>query len=123
MKTGAGETSPDHAHLAAAADTVRAERVHSHDQHVDVQRVSIEVTSGGYVPGAILLERGLPAELVFTRTTGSGCAAEVHIPELGVAKTALPQDEAVTVRFTPEKAGTFAFLCGMDMLRGTLIVE
>jgi heme/copper-type cytochrome/quinol oxidase subunit 2 len=119
----ASDDRPSGHNHAAIADTVRAERVHSHELHEDIQRVAIEVTSTGYTPATIRLERGLQTELVFTRTTASRCAAEVHIPDLGVAKTALPQGEAVTIRFTPETAGTFAFLCGMDMLRGSLIVE
>jgi hypothetical protein len=122
MKNSGDDKHLVHGPSALAADTVRAERVHSHELHEDVQRAAIEVTSSGYTPATIRLERGLPAELVFTRTTASGCTAEVHIPEVGVAKTALPQGEAVTVLFTPGTSGAFAFLCGMDMLRGTLIV-
>jgi plastocyanin domain-containing protein len=102
---------------------VRAERVHSHETHDDVQRAEITVLPGGYEPSAIALEAGVPAELVFTRPAEAGCGDEVQIPDFGVEKTTLPVGEAVTVRFTPEEPGTYTFTCGMNMLRGTLLVE
>jgi plastocyanin domain-containing protein len=89
----------------------------------DVQRAAIEVTSRGFVPETVGLVAGVPAELVFTRTTASGCAAVVHIPDLGVDRTELPQGEAVTIRFTPTEPGSYEFLCGMNMLRGTIVVK
>jgi len=127
MKT-AGEECPMKQQRAEAtsdaeATSISAELVHSHATHDDVQRARVAVTGSGYAPAAITLQAGVPAEIVFTRTTGSGCAAEVHIPELGVEKTALPKDEAVTVSFTPEEPGTYAFLCGMNMLRGEIAVQ
>jgi plastocyanin domain-containing protein len=88
----------------------------------DVRKVSIEVTSSGFAPDTVRLAAGAPAELIFTRTTSSGCASQVHIPDLGIGKTPLPQGEPVTIRVAPEEAGTFAFLCAMNMLRGTIIV-
>lgn len=87
-----------------------------------VQVIAIRVGPGGYEPSAIELEAGIPAQLVFTRTSGSGCMNQVQIPDLGVGKTDLPLDEAVTVAITPDEAGTFRFACGMDMVRGTILV-
>lgn len=115
--------APAAAQTADDPAPVRAERVHSHETHDDVQRAEITVLPGGYEPAAVVLEAGLPAELVFTRPADAGCGNEVQIPDFGVEKTALPVGEAVTVRFVPEEPGTYAFTCGMNMLRGTLIVE
>jgi len=103
--------------------TVRAERVHSHETHADVQRVAIQVTASGYEPSVLLLEAGVPAELVFTRPDAAGCGDAVQIPALGVGRTALPVGEPVTIRVTPGEPGTYPFYCGMDMLRGELVVE
>jgi P-type Cu+ transporter len=94
----------------------------SRDGEPDVARVEIEVTARGFVPAEIELVAGKPADLVFTRTTASGCTSHVHIPGLGVAKTVLPQTEPVTVRVTPREPGSYEFLCGMNMLRGTIRV-
>jgi plastocyanin domain-containing protein len=88
----------------------------------EVKRVEIEVTARGFVPAEIELVAGVPAELVFTRTTASGCTSHVHIPGLGVEKTALRQDEPVTVKVSPTEPGSYEFLCGMNMLRGTIRV-
>ncbi|PQV63601.1 Cupredoxin-like domain-containing protein [Abditibacterium utsteinense] len=35
----------------------------------------------------------------------------------------LPQGQEVPVEFTPDKAGEFTFHCGMNMVRGQLIVK
>ena len=87
-----------------------------------VQTVAVTVGPDGFAPDRVALRAGVPARLVFTRTTDRTCATEVQVPALGVGKTALPLDEAVAVTFTPTEAGTFAFTCGMGMMRGTLVV-
>jgi P-type Cu+ transporter len=87
-----------------------------------VHRVEIEVTARGFVPAEIELVAGVPADLVFTRTTASGCTSHVHIPALGVEKTPLRQSEPVTIRVSPREPGSYEYLCGMDMLRGTIRV-
>jgi P-type Cu+ transporter len=103
------------AHAAAGASRAGA-------QPTDVRRVSIEATGKGFAPDTVRLPVGAPADLVFTRTTTSGCMAQVHIPDLGIGKTALALGEPVVVRVTPEKAGSYEFRCGMDMHRGVIIV-
>jgi P-type Cu+ transporter len=87
-----------------------------------VQRVDIEVTARGFVPDEVELVAGVPADLVFTRTTASGCTSHVQIPALGVDRTVLPQSEPVTIRVLPEEPGSYEFQCGMNMLRGTIRV-
>jgi plastocyanin domain-containing protein len=88
----------------------------------EIQRINIEATARGFVPDTVTLTAGVSAELVFTRTTPSGCAAQVHIPDFGVGKTALPQGEAVTISIKPTAAGVHEFRCGMNMLRGVIVV-
>jgi plastocyanin domain-containing protein len=88
-----------------------------------VQRIEIEVSARGFVPASFDLKPGVPAELVFTRTTPSRCAAEVHIPDMGVEKTPLVQGEPVTIRVGAPEAGTYTFMCGMNMFRGTVVVK
>jgi P-type Cu+ transporter len=97
----------------------RAEAAHADPP---ATRVEIEVTARGFVPDAIEVVAGQPVDLVFTRTTASGCAAQVQIPALGVQRTALPQGEPVTVRVAPRAPGTYEFACGMNMFKGTIRV-
>ena len=88
-----------------------------------VQVVEVEATTRGFRPQRIQLEPGVPARLVFRRTTESSCMEQVQVPAFGIEKTDLPMNEPVAVEFTPEETGTFNFICGMDMQRGTLVVQ
>jgi plastocyanin domain-containing protein len=87
-----------------------------------VQRVEITVTDKGFQPQRIVVKKGDPLELVVTRKTDDTCAKKITIPDLKV-KAALPLNEAVTLRFTPAKAGELKYVCGMDMVTGVLVVE
>ena len=86
-----------------------------------VQEARITV-AGGYSPAAIRLARGIPTRLVFERNEASRCSEELLIPAFGVQQS-LPQGEPITVEFTPTEIGTFAFTCGMRMLRGEIVVS
>jgi P-type Cu+ transporter len=88
----------------------------------EVQRVEIEAGSRGFVPDTVRLVAGRPADLVFTRTSSSRCVAEVHIPDLGIGKTPLVQGEPVAIRIEKPGSGVYEFRCGMNMLRGTIVV-
>ncbi|HET6567492.1 MAG TPA: cupredoxin domain-containing protein [Rhodothermales bacterium] len=88
-----------------------------------VQVVNIKVSEAGYQPTRILLKEGVPARLVFHRTVDAECAEQVQIPEFGIEKTDLPLNQDVAIEFTPRETGTFQFVCGMKMLKGTLVVK
>jgi len=88
-----------------------------------VQVVEVEAGPDGYVPGRIALEAGVPARIIFTRTTDSACLEQVQIPAFGIETTDLPMNEPVTVEFTPDETGEFQFVCGMDMQHGTMVVR
>jgi len=88
-----------------------------------VQVADIAVEAEGFRPERVALRAGVPARLVFTRKTDGTCATNVQAPTLGVAETALPLGEPVAVTFTPSEAGTFVFGCGMDMVKGAVIVS
>src|SRR5215813_3542056 len=66
------------------------------------QTATVEVTDKGFEPSSLKLKAGVPAKVTFERK--------------------LPLNEPVTVEFTPRK-GEFTFACGMDMIKGKLIVE
>lgn len=88
-----------------------------------VQVIDIEAGAMGYAPGAVHLEADIPARLVFTRTVDSACSSQITVPAFDVPATDLPLGEPVAVEFTPTEAGDFAFVCGMDMQRGTLMIQ
>ena len=88
-----------------------------------VQTVEIAVGAEGYEPASIALRAGVPARLVFTRTSDDSCGTEVLSPALGIEETRLPLGQAVPVEFTPGEAGRFTFACGMDMMEGAIVVR
>jgi len=38
-------------------------------------------------------------------------------------RKALPLNQRVAIRLPPSKVGTLAFVCGMNMLKGTIVVR
>jgi len=86
-----------------------------------VQEVTITV-QGGYQPSEVTLKKGVPARLRFVRKDSGGCGEELLIPDFEV-KQPLPGLKETVVDFVPDKAGTFPFSCGMQMMKGTLVVR
>ncbi len=86
------------------------------------QTAKVTITEQGYTPASIKLRSGVPARITFLRTTDATCATEVVISEYGINRS-LPLNQSVVVSFTPKKAGEFTFTCGMNMMRGKLIVQ
>jgi len=88
-----------------------------------LQRIQVTIRPDGFSPDRIHLTPGVPAELVFTRTTDRTCTTTVQIAGLDVDPVDIPLQEPTPVRFTPGRAGTYTFACGMDMIRGSLVVR
>ncbi len=88
----------------------------------EVQTSTIKVSSQGFTPASLELKAGVPARLTFLRVDEQNCGTEVVFPALGIRK-ALPLNRAVVVEFTPRSAQTLDYSCGMDMLRGQVVVR
>ncbi len=88
----------------------------------EVQTSTIRVSSQGFTPASLELKAGVPARLTFLRVDEQNCGTEVVFPTLGIRK-ALPLNRAVVVEFTPVSGQTLNFSCGMDMLRGQVVVR
>ena len=80
------------------------------------------VTAAGYEPGTLTLRAGMPARITFVRTTDKTCGTEVVFPSLNIRRP-LPLNVPVVTEFTPRQSGEIGFVCGMDMLRGTVLVQ
>lgn len=85
------------------------------------QEVTIGV-EGGYSPAEVRVRKGSAVRLIFDRKEKSPCSEELVISALGVRRFLKPF-EKTTIEFTPSEAGTFDFTCGMNMLRGRIVVE
>jgi plastocyanin domain-containing protein len=87
-----------------------------------MQEVRVTVNETSFDPQRLTLRAGVPARVTFTRTSDKTCATAVVFPSLNIRRE-LPLNEPVTIEFTPEKAGEIAFACGINMLRGTIVVQ
>lgn len=86
-----------------------------------VQELEVRV-KGGYEPDVLVVRKGAPVRLNFTREETSACSEIVVFGDFGIAKP-LPAFRTTPVEFTPQRAGTYTFTCGMGMLHGRLVVE
>lgn len=84
--------------------------------------VKVLVTEQGYEPARVTVRVGTPARITFVRTTDKTCATEVVFPSLNI-KRALPLNQPVTIEFTPTASGEIGFVCGMSMLRGSVVIQ
>lgn len=82
----------------------------------------ITVSKDGYSPASINVKKGEKVSLAFYRADTENCGGEVVFPKQNIKK-ALPVGDTVLVEFTPNETGDIAFACGMDMLRGKVVVN
>lgn len=102
--------------------SVNAQRLGGKSAFRKTQRARIEIVAGGYRPEEFRLKKGVPARVTFIRRTEDECGEEVVFPEYNIRRK-LPVNRPVTIAFTPQKSGAFNFTCGMDMMRGKVIVQ
>lgn len=86
-----------------------------------VQEIKVTV-KGGYSPDVIVVKKDVPVRLNFYRDETSSCSEQVVLGDFGIARD-LPAFKTTVVEFTPGETGEFTFACGMNMLRGKLIVQ
>lgn len=87
-----------------------------------LQTARVVITDQGYSRNSIVLRRGVPTRITFLRHTDATCATEVVISTYGINRS-LPLNTPVVISFTPKRTGEFNFTCGMNMMRGKLIVQ
>jgi plastocyanin domain-containing protein len=85
------------------------------------QEINVTI-KGGYSPDVIVVKQNQPVRLNFYRRETSSCSETIVFGDFKIAKN-LPAFKNTTIEFTPRRAGEFTFTCGMNMLRGKLIVE
>ena len=86
-----------------------------------VQEIKVTV-KGGYSPDVISAKANRKLRLNFRREETSSCSERVVFSDFGISRE-LPAFKTTIIEITPDKAGTYGFTCGMNMLRGKLIVE
>lgn len=86
------------------------------------RRMEVEVGATGYTPPSVNAVAGEPLALVFRRTTDDGCGDELLFPDRDIRRD-LPLNEDVIVELTPKYGEAIRFTCGMDMYRGSIVVQ
>jgi hypothetical protein len=82
----------------------------------------IKVSSTGYEPSAIQAKAGQPMKLAFFRLDAQNCGRIVKFPDLGIERE-LPPGKTVVIEVTPRTTGPLGFGCGMNMMKGELLVQ
>ena len=85
------------------------------------QEVRVTV-KGGYTPDIIVVQAGKPVRLQFYRDETADCSERVVFEKFGIDQQLAPF-QTTTIEFTPEQPGEYPFRCGMNMLKGLLVVE
>lgn len=85
-----------------------------------VQEAQVDVRAS-YSPDRIEVEAVRPVRLTFVRHEANPCTEQVIFPDFGIVKD-LPVGRPVAVEFTPARPGEYEFHCGMNMVRGGLVV-
>lgn len=86
------------------------------------QALKITVSKNGFEPKSIGVKKGQPVKLAFIRTDEENCGEEIVFPKQNI-KQKLPLNETVPIEFTPTETGEIGFTCGMNMLRGKILVQ
>ncbi|WP_437317887.1 cupredoxin domain-containing protein [Sorangium sp. So ce385] len=80
------------------------------------------VVDGGYKPSRIVVTEGERVRLKLVRRDYSPCSREVVFASLGIRRE-LPTNVPVVIDLPALSPGEIEFKCGMNMLRGIIVVE
>jgi cobalt-zinc-cadmium efflux system membrane fusion protein len=108
--------------MAGAASRTDVASTPTPSETTGVQTAQVTVSDQGYEPSKLSLRADVPARITFIRTSDKTCGTEVVFPSLNLRRE-LPLDQPVVIEFTPPKTGEVAFVCGMNMLRGAVVVH
>lgn len=84
-----------------------------------VQRVSIDLSTGQYIPNRVTAKAGVPLEVTFG--AGTGCVKMLVIPSFNIK--ADMTGGAQTFKLGSLAPGEYEWHCGMDMKRGVIVVQ
>ncbi len=84
-----------------------------------VQRVSVDVSSGGFSPNRLAVRAGVPVTITFSR--GTGCATSVRFERLGVAADL--SGGSRTVELPALAPGVYTFTCALGTVSGVVVAR
>jgi len=96
---------------ATAAPAQVAAGVNDHEP----QRISMRVVGLEYQPNQFTVKQGVPVQWWIDGSQADGCGRVLIAPKLRIQKI-LSANSTTLITFTPDKAGDYAFNCGMGMM-------
>jgi plastocyanin domain-containing protein len=88
----------------------------------EVQTIELKVSGGEYLPASFNVQAGKPVRLNVTRDEKPTCGDVLTIPSQNISKP-IPVNQVTTIEFTPQQAGDLEFTCGMNMMKGKIVVQ
>ena len=85
-------------------------------------KIEMMITATGYTPNVIKVKKGVPVELNITNPGDNSCFSTFMMPDFELNNVNLKAG-TTKLTFTPDKEGAYTFSCGMNMFKGTVIVE
>ncbi|WP_438825537.1 cupredoxin domain-containing protein [Neobacillus vireti] len=85
-------------------------------------KIEMMITPTGYSPNVIKVRKGVPVELNITNPGDNSCFSTFMMPDFDLDNVNLKAG-TTKLTFTPDKEGNYTFSCGMNMFKGTVIVE
>ncbi len=82
----------------------------------------IVVSKDGFTPNEVNLSAEKGVKLAFLRVDSENCGDEIVFKDLNIRKK-LPVGEVVTIEIPKDKKGEINFSCGMDMMKGKIVVQ
>lgn len=84
--------------------------------------IKINVSGEGFTPSVVEVKQDQPVKLIFYRADANNCGSEVIFSKLDLKKE-LPVGQEVAIEINPKETGEIAFNCGMNMMKGKIIVQ
>ncbi len=108
--------------LACAIDASTSSRASAQASATPAGRTIDIVVDGEYQPSRIVVQQGERVRLRFVRRDYGPCTREVVFESLGIRRE-LPTNQPVEIELPALTAGEHEFHCGMNMIRGTIVVQ
>lgn len=106
--------------LSGSAATIGSTALAQSHQQQAVREIEV-VVDGTYKPNRIEIHAGERVRLKFLRKEYNACTREVVFPKLDIRRE-LPTHQSVMIELSGLAPGEYEFKCGMNMIRGTLVV-
>ena len=91
-------------------------------QTTAAQEIDIKISGHTYTPASVNVQKGKPVRLHFTRDEKPTCGDELVIPALNIKKK-VELNQFTTIEITPQQSGELEFTCGMNMMKGKIVVQ